>query len=89
MYYDRKIVYREAYHWSFVISLLTNFLGGSHLISGLLFYFLSLHQMTSLHLAAKSGCIKILNFLVGQRGDINIQDNNGVITSKPLCANKY
>ena len=35
--------------------------------------------MTPLHLAARSGRVKILNYLVEQGADINIQDNNGVI----------
>ena len=37
--------------------------------------------MTPLHLAAESGRIEILNFLVDQGADINIQDDNGVIIS--------
>ena len=35
--------------------------------------------MAPLHLAARSGRVKILNYLVEQGADINIQDNNGVI----------
>ena len=37
--------------------------------------------MTPLHLAAESGHIKILRYLVDQEADINIQDDNGVVTS--------
>ena len=43
--------------------------------------------MTPLHLAAESGRIEILNFLVGKGADINVQDDNGVITG--ICTNKY
>ena len=35
--------------------------------------------MTPLHLAAKTGHIKVLGYLVEQRADINIQADNGVI----------
>ena len=35
--------------------------------------------MTPLHLAAESGHIKIVNYLVDKGADINIQDDNGVI----------
>ena len=38
-----------------------------------------LHQMTPLHLAAESDRIKMVNYLVEQRADVNIQDHNGVI----------
>ena len=41
--------------------------------------FLFLHQMTPLHLAAESGRIKMVNYLVEQGADVNIQDNNGVL----------
>ena len=40
---------------------------------------LFLHQITALHLAAESGRIKMVNYLVEQGADINIQDENGVI----------
>ena len=43
-------------------------------------YFLFLHQMTPLHLAAESGHIKIVHYLLDQEADINIQDDNGVVT---------
>ena len=42
-------------------------------------YFLSFHQRTPIHLAAESGCIKVVKYLVNQGADINIQDENGVI----------
>ena len=35
--------------------------------------------MTPLHLAAESGRIKMVNYLVEQGADVNIQDNNGVL----------
>ena len=34
--------------------------------------------MTPLHLAAETGRIKIIKYLVEQGADINIQDDNGV-----------
>ena len=37
--------------------------------------------MTPLHLAAESGRIKVLKYLIDQGTDINLQDDNGVITS--------
>ena len=40
--------------------------------------------MTPLHLAAESGRIKILNYLVDKGADINIQDDNGVIIGVSL-----
>ena len=44
-----------------------------------------LHQMTALHLAAESGHIKILNYLVDQGANINIWDDNRV----SICDNIY
>ena len=41
--------------------------------------------MTPLHLAAESGRVKILGYLVDQGADINIQDDNGVI----ICDHTY
>ena len=42
-------------------------------------WFLSLHQLTPLHMAAKKGrCEQILGYLVGKEADINIKDKNGV-----------
>ena len=35
--------------------------------------------MTTLHVAAERGYLKIVEYLVGKEADINIQDNNGVI----------
>ena len=55
----------------------------SYQIFGL--YFLSLHQMTPLHLAAESGRIKVIQILVAQRADINSQDDNGV----NICDHTY
>ena len=52
----------------------------------LLQYFLLLHQMTPLHLAAKIGRIKILDYIVKQGADINIQDDEGV---NILCHHTY
>ena len=40
--------------------------------------------MTPLHLAAESGRIKILNYLVDKGADINIQDDHGVIIGASL-----
>ena len=56
----------------------------THLIY-LLYFFL--HQLTPLHLAAETGRIKILNYLLEQGADINIQDYHGVITR--ICAYTY
>ena len=59
------------------INLYAN-LFGSHAI---ILKFLSLHQMTPLHLAAKRGHLKIIRCLVGAKGtvvNINVQDKKGV-----------
>ena len=40
--------------------------------------FLSLHQVTPLHLAAEGARIKMLKSLVDQKADINVQDHNKV-----------
>ena len=45
----------------------------------MIFGSISPYQMAPLHLAARSGRVKILDYLVEQGADINIQDNNGVI----------
>ena len=45
---------------------------------GLLLYFLSLYQMTPLHLAAERARVKVIEYLVDKEADINIQDLNGV-----------
>ena len=37
-----------------------------------------LHQVTSLHLAARQGHLGVVIYLVAKRADINIQDNEGV-----------
>ena len=34
--------------------------------------------MTPLHLAAKSGRVKVVKYLCDERADINSQDNDGV-----------
>ena len=39
--------------------------------------------MTPLHLAAETGRIKIIKYLVEQGADINIQDDNGVSILRP------
>ena len=41
--------------------------------------FLSLHQITPLHVAAERGHPRIVEFLVSKGADIDIQDKNGVI----------
>ena len=41
-------------------------------------YFLFLHQMTPLHLAAERGRLVVLKHLVDQGPNVNIQDQNGV-----------
>ena len=57
------------------INLYAN-LFGSHAI---ILKFLSLHQMTPLHLAAKRGHLKIIKCLVGAKGTVvNVQDKKGV-----------
>ena len=40
--------------------------------------FVSLHQVTPLHLAAEGARIKVVNDLVGKGADVNIKDHNGV-----------
>ena len=42
-------------------------------------YFVSLHQMTPLHLAVERNRIKMLECLLHQEADINIQNDNEVI----------
>ena len=39
----------------------------------------SLYQMTTLHVAAERGYIKIVEYLVGKGADIDNQDEKGVI----------
>ena len=51
---------------------------GGHYVSCLLTSVLSLHQMAPLHLAAESGRIKMIDYLLDQGAGINIQDENGV-----------
>ena len=51
----------------------------SSLISALVLYCLSLHQMTPLHVAAKKGeCRKIMKYLIDKGVDINVKDHSGV-----------
>ena len=40
----------------------------------------SLHQMTALHFAAESNHIKMVECLLDQGADINLQDDNEVIS---------
>ena len=44
-------------------------------------YFLnfSLYQITPLHVAAERGFVKIVDYLIAKGGDIDVQDENGVI----------
>ena len=70
-FYPRYLVYGTLISWIKSIYLL------------LCFPFLP--QMTPLHLAAESGRIKILDYLVEQGVDINIQDDYGVI----ICEHTY
>ena len=46
--------------------------------SGLGLWFLSLHQLTPLHVAAKSDRYKIVEYLVDEGADINTKDSDGV-----------
>ena len=48
-------------------------------------WFLFLHQMTPLHLAAEGAHIKIVEYLVDQEADVNIEDDNGV----NICIHTY
>ena len=81
MYCDREILYIQEIHTTNEINLHTKFFGCKSLGFWLTFVILSLHQMTPLHLAAESGRIKILKYLIDQGIDINLQDDNGVTTS--------
>ena len=40
--------------------------------------------MTPLHIAAKRGYVKIVEYLVSKGADIGIQDKNGVIVIVPI-----
>ena len=74
----RKLGLRDKYHLRYVISaLFTNLLESQSITFAVCF--LSLYQMTPLHVAAERGeRIRIVNYLVDQGADINIKDNNGV-----------
>ena len=51
------------------------------LVSGLFLWFISLYQMTPLHLAAERGRYKtIIVYLVDQGADVDIKDDNKVHT---------
>ena len=50
----------------------------NQLISGLLMLFISLHQMTPLHVAAEGGCIKVVKCLLDHKADVNMKDRKGV-----------
>ena len=43
--------------------------------------------MTPLHLAAESGHIKVVDYLIDQGADINIQADNGVIICDYIHSN--
>ena len=51
-------------------------------------FFLSIMQITSMHLAAEGARIRMVNYLVNKGADINIQDDKGVIIydSKYQCS---
>ena len=50
------------------------------LISGLFLLFISLYQMTPLHLAAQRGRYNLVGYLVGKDADVDIGDVNEVTT---------
>ena len=58
------------------------FLYGDFLLN---FVLPSLHQMTPLHLAAEGARINILEYLVDQKANTNLQDDNGV----NICDHSY
>ena len=58
---------------------------GSQSFSGLGLWFLSLHQMTPLHVAAKSDRYKILEYLVDRGADISTKDSDGVSICEYTC----
>ena len=61
------------------MELFCNFIPpGSQSFSGLGLWFLSLHQMTPLHVAAKSGRFKIVEYLVDEGANISTKDSDGV-----------
>ena len=56
---------------------------GNQSFSGLGLWFLFLHQMTPLHMAAKSGRKKIVEYLVDEGANISTRDSDGV----SICGN--
>ena len=48
-------------------------------------WFLSIHQMTPLHVAAKSDRYKTVEYLVDEGANINTKDNNGVSICGYTC----
>ena len=53
-------------------------LSGSQSFSDLGLWFLSLHQMTPLHVAAKSARFQVVVYLADQGNNINTKDSDGV-----------
>ena len=48
------------------------------LVSGLFLWFISLYQMTPLHLAAERGRYRVVEYLIDLRAEISAEDNDGV-----------
>ena len=61
------------------MELFCNFIfPGSQSFSCLGLWFLSLHQMTPLHVAARSARFKIVDYLVDEGANISTKDSDGV-----------